>query len=63
MGSAELIALDAVAELHIPDHLADGAETTDQIARIEKFATVTLLPCVAPTGKTLSRIGLHTFGG
>jgi hypothetical protein len=25
----------AVAELHIPDHLADGAETAEDIARIE----------------------------
>src|SRR5258705_8047030 len=45
----------AVAELHAWPNEGRGAALL--------FVTVTLLPCVAQTGKTLSRIGLHTTGG
>ena len=54
----------AVAELHIPDHLADGAETAEDIARIESSdprTTFRLMRAASSIG-LLSYLGEHRFG-
>jgi hypothetical protein len=54
----------AVAELHIPDHLADGAETAEDIAGIESSdprTTFRLMRAASSIG-LLSYLGEHRFG-
>lgn len=53
----------AVAELRIPDHLADGAETAEDIARIESSdpkTTFRLMRAASSIG-LLSSAGEHRF--